>query len=42
MVMEPKQATHYNYFVFLVIMFILCYCYDQKTGMAFTGSYSFI
>ena len=28
-------------FCFFVIMFVLCYWYDQKTGIQFTGSYNF-
>ena len=27
---------------FFVVMFMLCYWSDQKTGIAFTGSYNFI
>ena len=37
--MEPKQAIHYNFFLLLLCSY---YCYDQKTGIAFTGSYNFI
>ena len=42
MIMEYKQATHYNYCYFFIVTFALCYWYDQETGIAFTGSYSFI
>ena len=34
MIMEPKQAMHY----YVIIMFILCYWYDQKRVILFTGS----
>ena len=42
MVMEPKEATQNYFVVFVVIMFMLCYWFDQKTRIAYTGSYNFI
>ena len=41
MIIETKQATHFNYFVvfLLLLMLIFCYWYDQKNRVAFAGSY---
>ena len=41
MIIETKQATHFNYFVVfsLLLMLIFCYWYDQKNRVAFAGSY---
>ena len=41
MIMESKQAKHYI-LLFFIIMFKLCYWYDRRTGIVFTGSYNFI
>ena len=40
MIMEPKQATHYNYFDVFFIM-LICDWYDQKIRIVFTGSCNF-
>ena len=40
-----ESQTNYKLQLFcccFIIMFILCYLYDQKTGIAFTGSYNCI
>ena len=37
-----RMVQNYNYvFYFLLIMFILCYWFDQKTGIKFTGYFYF-
>ena len=37
-----ESKLHFTFiFYFLVIMFILCWCFDRKTGIGFNGSFSF-
>ena len=39
---DYEVQTNYTFvFYFLVIMFILCYWFDQKTGIMFTGYFNF-
>ena len=35
--MVPNRTTDHIVFYFLVIMFTLCYLFDQKAGITFTG-----
>ena len=37
--MESKQTIHVYFFYIFFLMFTLSYQYDQKTGIAFTGSF---
>ena len=39
-VKESNPTIHYIFY-FLVIMFTLCYWFDQKTGIAFNSNFSF-
>ena len=42
MIMKYKQAIHCFFFnYFLVIMFILCYSFDQKTGLHLLVTFTF-
>ena len=39
--MSPNKLYITFIYYYLVIMFTSCYCFDQKTGIAFNGSFSF-
>ena len=36
---DYDYGAHTQILLFFCFMFMLCYCHDQKTGIAFTGIY---